>query len=879
MISLFAPFLLVVLSFLFGIYGRGMRKLDCIILLLLNAVFLLLTAHNRIFLINLFVLSMTVWRLAAPYIAKYRFTLPASIILAVFLSFLIPYFKLPVPLLPFLYFPVFLFGYMLENLKFSINGKTIFYCAAGIFISAGMLGNMFLRALKWRSPYGKVFIQSIFTDKAGFVFAPVIVIFFLLLAFSVLIPSVKLVKSAGAMEKSPVDWSNSFLSATVLLPVLFGVTVLHPERRIRLLLIPALFVLYIAFCLLLRLKKKRTGSIYAGVSEEISASAEAAVGKIAAIPEITIDMNRILFRVLFSMSYIMAVILSIEFVIRSNDLSLLRYYTSTPSFGFNLIFVSILYLLVCSVLGMKSGTLLFSLFHLVLLLANYLKLTFFSEPFFPWDIGLVKDAVSISRDYVSIYTIGIAVILILAVIVLAVKNFRRLVHFLKPRPNPLFALVLVPALAFSLHLLANNGLKQINVFKGWYDGVNEYIKNGTYVENVLYLQNIKNYINSKPSGYSEESVKQLEKSFGTVSATSNEKPDVIVILGETFWNPENMNSVTFSKEIAENLKKYQSGTMISPAFGGGTANVEFEMLTGFSNLFFNKSIIPYNVYFKHNTPSIVSAFKDSGYATIAVHPNDGSFYNRANVYKYIGFDTFDDIKSFDPSTQIKGNYVSDDNLVNKITDVLKEENGPVFIQGITMQNHDPYTEDIKHYGTALDIQAESDKLDTAEKSVLSNFAQGVYDEDQALGKLIEAAKKNDRPTIICFYGDHLPRLGVGLPGGNYEIYEKLGYADGKTDPRSDMKFYETPYILWSNYKELPKQDTPISPNQLAVELLKESGIQYPSYFNSLIELRKTHPYLSSYLESREELMQDKAVQDYYMVQYDILFGKRYLLNK
>jgi hypothetical protein len=74
-------------------------------------------------------------------------------------------------------------------------------------------------------------------------------------------------------------------------------------------------------------------------------------------------------------------------------------------------------------------------------------------------------------------------------------------------------------------------------------------------------------------------------------------------------------------------------------------------------------------------------------------------------------------------------------------------------------------------------------------------------------------------------------------------------------------------------------DTPITPNQLAIELLKEAGIQYPSYFNSLLELRKEHPYLSSYLESKDELMKDKAVQEYYMIQYDILFGKRYLLKK
>ncbi len=880
MISLFAPVMLVVLSFLFGVYGRSMRKIDSIVLLLLNAMFLLLTAPTRIFLINLVLLSLLFWNLAAPYIAKSRLALPAAFLLAVLLAFLIPYFKLPVPLVPFLYLPVFLFGYQLEDLKFEVNRRTMLYCAAGVFLSVGMLGNLFLRALKWRSLYGKLYLQSIFTDNGSFVYAPVIVISFLLLVFSVLLPLVKFTGLAGFKEKRPVDWRATFFSSTFLLPFLFALTLFHPERKLRLLAIPVLIGIYGAIYFLLRRGKNAGGSIRAEAAPgEVSASTEASAEAKTAKPERTVDLNGLLFQVLFSISYVLAVVVSIEFVIRGNDPTLTRYYTSTPSFIFNLIFVGVLYLLVCSVLGMKPGTLLFTLFHVFLVLVNYLKLKFFSEPFFPWDFGLAKDAVAISRDYVSVYTMGLTGLLLLAGIVLAIKNFGRIKRFLKLRPNPLFGLVLVLVFVFNLHLLASSGLKQINVFKGWYDGVNEYIKNGTYVENVLYLQNIKNYVNSKPAGYSEKAVKELEKSFGTVSASNKEKPDVIVILGETFWNPENLGGVTFNKEIAENLKKYQSGTMISPAFGGGTANVEFEVLTGFSNFFFNKSIIPYNVYFKRDTPSIVSSFKENGYTAIALHPNDGSFYNRANVYKYIGFDRFDDINSFDPAKETKGNYVSDDNLVKKIEGVLKDSDGPVFIQGVTMQNHDPYTDEVKHYGASREIQAESDKLNKAEKDVLSNFAQGVHDEDKALGELIEIAKRNDRPTIICFYGDHLPRLGVGLPQGNYEIYEKLGYTDGKTDPRSDRKFFETPYILWSSDKALTMPDTPITPNQLAIELLKEAGIQYPSYFNSLLELRKEHPYLSSYLESKDELMKDKAVQEYYMIQYDILFGKRYLLKK
>ena len=880
LISLGVPFLFALISFTFGLYRFKIQKLDSLILIVLNLVFLIFTFNTKVFLLDIFLLSLLVWSLAAPLIMRFKATLPATVIIAVFLAFIIPLYKLPYPLLPFLYPPFFVFGYMLENLEFKRNRLTTLYSLIGILISSALLFNTFHRSLKLAGPYGKVYIQSLFSNSAALVFAPIIVINFMLLVFSILMLLTGMFDCSAYKNKNKINWRASFLSASALLPFLLGITSLHPGRSVKLLLIPLLAVTYLAVYRFVDRRLGRSGFSKVLASEASStASAEISASVENTIPQLPIDINRLIFRLLFAICYIMATVLSIEFIIRSNDIALLRGYSSTASFAYNLIFVGILYLLVTSVLGMRLGTLLAALVHIILLLANYLKLTYFSEPFFPWDLGLLRDAAMISRDYISIYTIAIAAVILLAGIILVIRNFRRILKFLKPKPNFGFAIVLIIPLVFNLHLLGSGGLKTINVFKGWYDGINEYVKNGTYVENVLYLQNIKNYINSKPAGYSAEAVKKLENSYGSVSETSDVKPDIIVILGETFWDPAKLNGVSFNKEVAGNLRQYQSGTMISPAFGGGTANVEFEVLTGFSNFFFNTSIIPYNVYFKHSTPGIVSAFKDSGYAAVALHPNNGDFYNRNNVYNYLGFDEFLDIKSLDQPNAYKGNHVSDDTLVNDIADVLKEKDAPAFILGITMQNHDPFTSNIKNYGAGREIEVKSDKLDADEKDVLANFAQGVYDEDKALGKLIEVAKKNDRPTLIYFFGDHLPRLGVGLPGGNYDIYNKLGFTDGSTDPRSDKKFYELPYVAWSSYKELPKLDTPITPNQLAIEILKDSGIKYPSYFNSLLELRKSHPYLSSYLDSKVGLANDKAVQDYYMMQYDIMFGNQYLTRK
>jgi hypothetical protein len=97
-------------------------------------------------------------------------------------------------------------------------------------------------------------------------------------------------------------------------------------------------------------------------------------------------------------------------------------------------------------------------------------------------------------------------------------------------------------------------------------------------------------------------------------------------------------------------------------------------------------------------------------------------------------------------------------------------------------------------------------------------------------------------------------------------------------PEQDPKFYETPIITWSNYKKMNKLPVPISPNQLAVEILRDSGIKYPNYFNYLLRLREKYPFLNRSLVDKNELMNDEIINNYYMIQYDIMFGNQYILK-
>jgi hypothetical protein len=60
----------------------------------------------------------------------------------------------------------------------------------------------------------------------------------------------------------------------------------------------------------------------------------------------------------------------------------------------------------------------------------------------------------------------------------------------------------------------------------------------------------------------------------------------------------------FYHSLTKNTVK---GTMISPVTGGGTANVEFEYLTGDSLAFLPSSTVAYQLYLYDGAPSLVSS--------------------------------------------------------------------------------------------------------------------------------------------------------------------------------------------------------------------------------------------------------------------------------
>lgn len=540
---------------------------------------------------------------------------------------------------------------------------------------------------------------------------------------------------------------------------------------------------------------------------------------------------------------------------------------------FNIIFLAGIYLTLISLIGKYLSTFILSVISLLLVLANYIKIKFFNEPFFPWEMYLIKNAVLISKQYINFkIVLGISALLLTLVFIL-LKYRKKIKEIFKIRPKiaalPIALTVVIPNFTI---VNSSKFLSELNMGKSWYVGKQEMLSNGFFVQNYFYLTEMKKYLNNKPKGYSKKNMLEINKSLDIEKLHSKsdvEKPNVIVIMSESFWDPTQLKGVSFNKDITQNLRKYKKGEIISPVFGGGTANTEFEALTGFSMYFISPGIIPYNVYLRRNTPSIASVFKENGYKTTAIHPNVGDFYNRTNVYKYFGFDEFIDINGFDQNSEKKGPHISDEKTIEKILNVLNRDDHPKFIFAVTMQNHDPYYGNYEN----LEVEAKSNNLDEIESSILSNFGQGIYDADKSLGQIINALSQTNKPTILYFFGDHLPRLGY--PKGLLDIYNNCKFFEGASVLNKDLRLYRTPVVSWSNYKNMQPINQLISPAQLAFEILKESEVSYPNYFNILKELRAKYPVMHNNLKEKVN-SEDEAVKKYEMIQYDLLFGKQYL---
>ncbi len=525
---------------------------------------------------------------------------------------------------------------------------------------------------------------------------------------------------------------------------------------------------------------------------------------------------------------------------------------------------------------------LFGLTSIICSYVNYTKVALNGDYFVPQDIVMVTHAGELSQflsgKLPSLFWV-FCLILLLLVVFYALTDIRL----------PLRWFIRLPAAALICVLAwlpcrdidrADVMLSKFNmsVFDSALQSSN-YTANGfvgAFTVNLLSL-NVQ-----QPEGYNAETVQAMLSGYEAVPADENaEQFDIIVILSESFFDARILPGTTFSKNPLPNydrLLKHSrtiSGSLYTTAIGGGTVRPEFGVLTGLTCDYIPSVPTPYR-YVSQPISTYVSNYRDAGYTTVAMHPYNKHFYSRSDAYGNVGFDQFwgqDEIANT-IYAEYKRGFVTDESTLRAITHCADNTEDPLFLFAITMQNHQPY-DGIDP--SLIQIEVENDRLSAPALTALTTYTQGLYDADKMLGDLAAWIDKRERPTVLVFFGDHMPTLG-----SNYLAYNESGLFnsyDGLDDDEL-ARMYSTPFLIYSNRKLdkglLPaRRGNAISDYNLLNTVALSTGMARTPYMELLRDFHSVTPAYNVRLGM--ELTVDIAsfAKSMEYITYDRVFGKNY----
>lgn len=356
----------------------------------------------------------------------------------------------------------------------------------------------------------------------------------------------------------------------------------------------------------------------------------------------------------------------------------------------------------------------------------------------------------------------------------------------------------------------------------------------------------------KPKEYSVEDVKSALALIEEPKIEEKEHPNVIILQLESFFDVDYFKNYTFSEDptptFTELKKTCPGGLLTVPSIGGGTANTEFEVLTGISLDIFGIGEYPYQTVLKE-TPceSMARTLHDKGYISTAIHNHTAIFYKRHLAYASLGFDKFVPVEFMNTVKNPLG-WSKDDVLIGEIAETLEASPERDFIFTVTVQGHGKYPEE---------EELEYDKIITADgfdltdssqigfKIGLEYYVNQLRQTDDVVKNLIEYLKNYPEPVAVVLYGDHLPAFNI------------------TDDDLDEIGIYQTEYCIWTNYTDLENTHEDIATYQLNALLFEKLGLNagmMPRVTQVLKDSKKYKDVLS-------------------ILAYDMLYGKNYALGE
>ena len=537
---------------------------------------------------------------------------------------------------------------------------------------------------------------------------------------------------------------------------------------------------------------------------------------------------------------------AIEAISRHSVFEAWDYMTETPVvFLYNAFMIFVTFSVVYLFRRRVFARIIVSVLWLILGVANGYMLLKRVTPFNAQDLKAATEGLSLINNYFNGFELIVLIVGAVAVVIWVVSMWRRGGQY-TGKMHRFLALGAICVWGAVYSFVANAAVE--NRVVSTYFG-NIAFAYEDYGLPYCFMASLFNTGINEPNDYSEETIARISKD-GEITRNASDEPEedlpnILFVQLESYFDVEEAEFFTTSKDACPNLHemydKYSSGYFKVPSVGAGTANTEFEVLTGMNLRYFGPGEYPYKTILKENTcESAATALEALGYGTHALHNNGGNFYSRARVFNNIGFDSFTS-KEFMNILQLTENgWSKDDILIDHIVDAMDSTQQQDFVFTISVQGHGDYPEEKVIENPEITVEGIEDE---ALKNKWEYYVNQVYEMDKFAGDLVDAVEKRGEPTVVVFYGDHLPTMGL------------------KAEDLKGRYLYNTNYVIWDNIG-LEKEDRNIPSYQIMADVFDRLGIHSGTVFNYHQERRQTKNYLA----------------DLELLQYDILYGDQYVYD-
>ena len=531
----------------------------------------------------------------------------------------------------------------------------------------------------------------------------------------------------------------------------------------------------------------------------------------------------------------------IEVMSRHSAIEAWTYMTETPIvFLYNALMIFLTFTFVHLVRRRVFARIIVSVLWLFIGLVNGIMLMKRVTPFNAQDLKTFTEGLSLFTNYFSVPELVLMAVGVSVLLIWGVTMFRYGGKY-TGKMNRILAIIGVAATCV-IYSFATDWAIDNRVVSTYFGNIAFAYKD--YGLPYCFCASLFNTGISQPNGYNEEAIAEITHHGELTESTSETEvlPNVIFVQLESFFDTSEFLDLQTSEDplpyFRQLSKEYSSGYFKVPSVGAGTANTEFEVLTGMNLRYFGPGEYPYKTVLKDQVAeSAATAFSSLGYGTHALHNNGGNFYSRAKVFNNIGFDSYTSKEFMNILQHTENGWAKDDILLPHIKNALDSTPQPDFVFTISVQGHGDYPEEKLIENPRITVTGLESE---AKNNAWEYYVNQVYEMDQFVKNLIEMIEERGEPAVVVFYGDHLPTMGL------------------KAKDMKSKYLYNTNYVIWDNIG-LEKKDANLPAYQIMANVMERIGIHSGTFFNYHQQRRQSKAYL----------------QDLELLQYDILYGKQY----